>query len=293
MIDCGDGIEGPVHVPDHSLPGPSCSAWLHLTCDHRLSGPSGSAWLTHWGVIGWAAGRLRREDWRCCDLIDSLGMGCGASAGGDVDFGIPENTVVMVVGESPHKGRTGTIAKAGPKKTLVKFMDKIDADEEIMLATKLLIATGPAGGAREPESDSEEEEEDEAERKKRERQQARERKAAAAKVAKKGKKAVVEASDGRTLELERDASGKVVIAAERKHKSKKKKLQDGRTAKEKEAAAEKAASGRGTKYKLNKERKKGGLDVSMISSNSNIKGASEKTAGGGTGGGAKSQRRLG
>eukprot|EP01043_Picozoa_sp_COSAG02_P068706 COSAG02_NODE_11505_length_1710_cov_5.982863_1_plen_86_part_10 len=86
-------------------------------------------------------------------------MGCGASAGGDVDFGIPENTVVMVVGESKHKGRTGTIAKAGPKKSLVKFMDKIDADEEIMLATNLLIATGPAGGAREPESESEEEEE--------------------------------------------------------------------------------------------------------------------------------------
>ena len=79
----------------------------------------------------------------------------------------------------------------------------------------------------------------------------------------------------------------------RKHKSKKKKLQDGRTAKEKEAAAEKAANGRGTKYKLNKERKKAALDVSMISSNSNVKGASEKIIGGGTGGGAKSQRRRG
>jgi hypothetical protein len=219
-------------------------------------------------------------------------MGCGASAGGDVDFGIPENTVVMVVGESKHKGRTGTIAKAGPKKSLVKFMDKIDADEEIMLATSLLIATGPAGGAREPESESEEEE-DEEERKKRERLQARERKAAAAKVAKKGKKAVVQASDGRSLELERDSSGKVIIAAERKHKSKKKKLQDGRTAKEKQAAAENAASGRGTKYKLNKERNKGGLDVSMISSNSNIKGASEKPIRSGAGGAAKSQRSRG
>eukprot|EP01046_Picozoa_sp_COSAG06_P020565 COSAG06_NODE_1510_length_9237_cov_9.498140_3_plen_219_part_00 len=217
-------------------------------------------------------------------------MGCGASAGGDVDFGIPENTVVMVVGESPHRGRTGTVAKAGAKKTVVKFMDKIDVDEELTLATKLLIATGPAGGDRKPESESEDEEEDEEERRRRERQQARERKAAAAKVAKKGKKATVEAGDGRTLEMERDESGKVVIAAERKHKSKKKKLQDGRTAKEKEAAAEKAASGRSSKYKLNKERNKGGLDVSMISSNSNVKGASDK-AQGGTGGAAKSHRR--
>ena len=221
-------------------------------------------------------------------------MGCGASAGGEIDFGIPENTVVMVVGESPHKGRTGTVAKAGAKKTLVKFMDKIDVDEEVMLATKLLIATGPAGGDRKPETDEEDEEEDEEERKKRERQQARERKAAAAKVAKKGKKAVVEAGDGRALELQRDGSGKVVIAAERKHRSKKKKLQDGRTAKEKEAAAQKAATGRGSKYKLNKERKKGGLDVSLISSNSNIKGASDKAGGGGGSGGAvKSQRRMG
>lgn len=201
-------------------------------------------------------------------------MGCGASAAVDVDFGIPENTVVMVVGESIHKGRTGTVAKAGVKKTLVKFMDKIDVDEEVTLATKLLIATGPAGGGREPESDSDEDQETEEERKKRERQQARERKAAAAKVAKKGKKVVVEAGDGRELQLERDTSGKVIIAAERKHRSKKKKLQDGRTARDKEAAAQKAASGRSSKYKLNKERNKGGLDVSLISSNSNVKGAS-------------------
>jgi hypothetical protein len=84
--------------------------------------------------------------------------------------------------------------------------------------------------------------------------------------------------------MERDSSGKVVIAAERKHKSKKKKLQDGRTATEKKAALENAGAGRSTKYKLNKERNKGGLDLGAISANSNVKGASDGAKGGGTGG---------
>ena len=174
-------------------------------------------------------------------------MGCGASAGGrDVDMGIPENTTVQVVGESPHQGRTGTVKKAGPKKTLVLFMDKIDEDEEIVLKTKLLIATGPAGGVR-PDSSSDEEEDPETLRQ-REKEQAQQRKAAAAKVKKKGKKEKVSGKDGRELEMERSKSGKVVIAAEAKHRSTKKKYQDRRS------TAEKDRSDSSSKYKLNKVR---------------------------------------
>ena len=174
-------------------------------------------------------------------------MGCGASAGGrDVDMGIPENTTVQVVGESPHQGRTGTVKKAGPKKTLVLFMDKIDEDEEIVLKTKLLIATGPAGGVR-PDSSSDEEEDPETLRR-REKEQAQQRKAAAAKVKKKGKKEKVTGKDGRELEMERSKTGKVVIAAEAKHRSTKKKYQDRRS------TAEKDRSDSSSKYKLNKVR---------------------------------------
>ena len=61
-------------------------------------------------------------------------MGCGSSSA-DRDDGIPEGTVVMVIGESPHKGRTGTVKVAGAKKTVVTFMDKIDSDEELSLKT--------------------------------------------------------------------------------------------------------------------------------------------------------------
>lgn len=238
-------------VPRVSLPQPDCA-----TTNHVASGNGG---------------RARR----------TTPMGCGSSS--DADNGIPVKTAVMVIGESPHKGRTGTVKVAGAKKTVVTVMDKIDSDGELTLKTVLLIATGPAGGDPEPES-LEEEETPEA-LKRREKDLARERKAAAAKASKEGKKVSASTADGRTLEMERDESGKVVIAAERKHKSKKKKLQDGRTATEKKAAAERAEGGRGTKYKLNKERnKKGGLDLGSISATSNVNGSSSGAKGGGTGG---------
>ena len=114
------------------------------------------------------------------------------------------------------------------------------------LKTKLLIATGPAGGVR-PDSSSDEEEDPETLRR-REKEQAQQRKAAAAKVKKKGKKEKVTGRDGRELEMERSKTGKVVIAAEAKHRSTKKKYQDRRS------TAEKDRSDSSSKYKLNKVR---------------------------------------
>ena len=151
--------------------------------------------------------------------------------------------------------------KEGVKMTTVAFYDKIGVDEQLRIPTSVLVATSPPGGRRvEAELPEVTEEDREAYRKEQAEKLKEERKKATSKIAKQGsgKRTKSKSGDGRDVEIGTDG-GKLVISSERKHKSKKKHLQDRRTEKEKETAA----AGKGSKYRLHKDRNQmsKGLDV--------------------------------